>query len=147
MPWPCPCGTSNPDGDRFCGGCGKQLAEVPASAPAPFPRWGKFLLILLGMIICLWISVRVFSGPRTSDNEQQTEGQATVTKAKYDGIQAGMSYDQVREIMGEPGEEISRSDIAGYSAVMYIWKNSNGSNMNATFQNGKLINKAQFGLP
>jgi hypothetical protein len=35
----------------------------------------------------------------------------------------------------------------GYVSVMYIWKNSDGSNMNALFQNGKLLNKAQFGLP
>ena len=30
---------------------------------------------------------------------------------------------------------------------MYSWKNANGSNMNAMFQDGRLISKAQFGLP
>ena len=29
---------------------------------------------------------------------------------------------------------------------MYMWQNSDGSNMNAMFQNDKLVNKAQFGL-
>ena len=71
----------------------------------------------------------------------------TITRAKYESIQEGMSYSQVRGIIGEAGEELSRSDIAGYTTVMYSWKNSNGSNMNAMFQNGKLVNKAQFGLP
>jgi hypothetical protein len=70
-----------------------------------------------------------------------------VTRAKYERIQDGMTYDQVRAIIGQAGEELSRSDIAGYTTVMYSWKNSNGSNMNAMFQNGKLVNKAQFGLP
>lgn len=36
--------------------------------------------------------------------------------------------------------------IAGYTTVMYEWKNDDGSNMNARFQNGGLVNKAQFGL-
>jgi hypothetical protein len=93
------------------------------------------------------LSLRVASGPSTSNNEQQADERANVTKAKYNSVQAGMSYDQVRELMGQPGEEISRSEIGGYVSVMYIWKNSDGSNMNALFQNGKLLNKAQFGLP
>lgn len=70
----------------------------------------------------------------------------TITGVKYESIQDGMSYAQVRAIIGEAGEELSRSDIAGYTTVMYSWKNSNGSNMNAMFQNGRLVNKAQFGL-
>ena len=70
-----------------------------------------------------------------------------VTRVKYEGIQEGMTYDQVRAVIGEAGDELSRSDIAGYTTVMYSWKNSNGSNMNAMFQNGRLITKAQFGLP
>jgi len=69
-----------------------------------------------------------------------------ITKAKYDQISAGMSYDQVREVLGESGEEMSRSEIANISTVMYIWKNPGGSNMNAMFQNDSLVQKAQFGL-
>lgn len=71
----------------------------------------------------------------------------SITRAKYDRIEEGMSYEQVRTVIGEAGEEISRSSLAGYTTVMYAWKNSNGSNMNAMFQNGRLVNKAQFGLP
>ena len=70
-----------------------------------------------------------------------------VTKAKYEGVQEGMTYDQVRAVMGAAGDELSRSYMAGHTTVMYLWKNSNGSNMNAMFQNERLITKAQFGLP
>lgn len=59
----------------------------------------------------------------------------------------GMSYSEVKAIIGVGGEELSRSDIAGFSVVMYSWTNSNGSNMNAMFQNGSLVSKAQFCLP
>lgn len=70
-----------------------------------------------------------------------------VTKAEYDQIREGMTYEQVRSIIGATGEELSRSDLAGFTTIMYSWSNSNGSNMNAMFQNNRLINKAQFGLP
>jgi hypothetical protein len=70
-----------------------------------------------------------------------------VTKAKYDQILEGMSYEQVKAVIGKPGEELSRSDLAGYKTILYQWMNYNGSNMNAMFQNGRLIQKAQFGLP
>jgi len=59
-----------------------------------------------------------------------------------------MSYSQVVSILGSQGTEMSSSDIAGYSTVMYSWDGEGGfgANMNATFQNGELVSKAQFGL-
>src|SRR5262249_24544359 len=35
----------------------------------------------------------------------------TVTASKYDQVRAGMSYEQVRGIVGEPGNELSRSEL------------------------------------
>jgi hypothetical protein len=64
----------------------------------------------------------------------------------YERTAKGMSYESVRSIIGSPGEELSRSDVAGYHTVIYAWKNPDGSNMNAMFQHGELIQKAQFGL-
>jgi hypothetical protein len=69
-----------------------------------------------------------------------------VTQAQYDRIREGMTYEQVLDVIGTDGQELSRSNMAGYSTVMYSWTNPNGSNMNAMFQNDRLINKAQFGL-
>ena len=76
-----------------------------------------------------------------------------VTYYEYKRIQTGMSYKQVVAIIGVEGEEISRSKMDGIpgvmesiETVMYQWLNNNGSNMNAMFQNDKLIQKAQFGL-
>jgi len=69
-----------------------------------------------------------------------------VSFAKYDAIKSGMTYEEAISVLGASGEELSRSEIAGNVSVMYAWKNSDGSNMNALFQNGKLISKAQFGL-
>jgi hypothetical protein len=70
-----------------------------------------------------------------------------VTKAEFDQLREGMSYEDAARVIGASGELLSSSEIAGYKTVMYSWMNSNGSNMNAMFQNGRLVNKAQFGLP
>lgn len=70
-----------------------------------------------------------------------------VGKEQYLALQNGMSYAQAVQILGCEGEELSSSDIAGFSTVMYMWDgNSFGGNMNAMFQNDELVNKAQFGL-
>ncbi|WP_323828991.1 hypothetical protein [Algoriphagus persicinus] len=80
-------------------------------------------------------------------------GTELVTFDEYERIKDGISYRQVVQIIGVEGEELSRNRIDGIPGVMeptvtvmYQWVNSNGGNMNAIFQNDKLIQKAQFGL-
>ena len=76
-----------------------------------------------------------------------------VTKADYNQIRNGMSYREVVGIIGSQGEELSSNRMEGVPGVMdsiettmYMWQNSDGSNMNAMFQNDKLVQKAQAGL-
>ncbi len=70
-----------------------------------------------------------------------------VTLSEYRRIRAGMSYREVVGIIGESGEEMSRTSIPGLpTTVMYGWQNPDGSGMNAMFQGGSLIQKAQFRL-
>ena len=72
--------------------------------------------------------------------------QGTVSLNAYNRVQSGMTYRQACQIIGFWGTELSNVDLAGYRTVMYMWQNPDGSNMNASFQNGKLVTKAQFGL-
>ena len=67
--------------------------------------------------------------------------------AEYLQLETGMSYGVAVRIIGKAGVEISRNDFAGFTTVMHSWGNPNGSNMNAMFQNGGLVQKAQLGLP
>ena len=69
-----------------------------------------------------------------------------VTMANFQRLETGMSYSDAVSILGGSGTEMSRSDLAGYTTVMYSWQGSGIANMNAMFQNGKLVTKAQFGL-
>jgi hypothetical protein len=67
---------------------------------------------------------------------------------EFNRIQTGMSYAEVCKIIGGEGTELSRTDVAGTSMVIYAWDGNSvaGANMNATFQNGRLMSKAQMGL-
>jgi hypothetical protein len=70
----------------------------------------------------------------------------SITLAKFNQLKTGMAYKEVVNILGTDGEIISESDIGGTKTVMYQWQSSGFGNMNAMFQNGKLISKSQFGL-
>lgn len=67
---------------------------------------------------------------------------------QFQAIHEGMSYQKVVEILGCEGSMISSSELAGFKTEMYMWSGSGGfgANMNAMFQNGKMMMKAQFGL-
>jgi hypothetical protein len=113
---------------------------------------GAILLALLGLGGIIYTSHQITSitsgrSGRVSLPQSPFAPPPIVTKADYDQIREGMTYERVCSIIGAPGEELSRSDLFDITTVMYSWTNANGSNMNAMFQNNCLVNKAQFGLP
>jgi hypothetical protein len=67
------------------------------------------------------------------------------TRVEFDRVAQGMTYEQFVSIKGTSSELIISNEIDGIRTMMYSWKNANGSNINAIFQNGKLIQK--IGLP
>ena len=73
----------------------------------------------------------------------------TVTYSEYQDVKNGMTYEEVVEIVGEEGKEMSNIDAQGVgnaqgiSAKGYKWQNSDGSNMIVSFVNGEVATKAQ----
>ncbi|WP_157895490.1 hypothetical protein [Rhizobium sp. LCM 4573] len=70
-----------------------------------------------------------------------------VTLDGFYSLATNDSYQAARRKLGCSGELAAKTDMLGYNTVMVTWRgNSWAGNMNATFQNNKLISKAQFGL-
>jgi Domain of Unknown Function with PDB structure (DUF3862) len=137
----------------FCSACGAALINGAKPTPkGPGPLRKRLGCGCLGLLIILgvfaWISGRNDkSTTLPSTPPGQSASTAGVTRANYAQITTGMTYSQVEALLGKPGEEISRVEMGGVTTVMYQWKSGFfGANMNAMFQNGKLISKAQYGL-
>ena len=151
----CPnCGASS-EGKKFCGECGTTISGQPQAAAVPLPkRKGmsgcfKVFLLIGGILFFILLAASL---ARKSDSESHPVPHTSevssggLTMANYNSISTGMSYREVVSILGEEGTEMSRNEIGGYTTVMYMWKKWSGANMNAMFQNGKLVQEAQFGL-
>jgi hypothetical protein len=79
-----------------------------------------------------------------------TESKVTVTKAEYDKIQKGMSYEEIKAIIGGEGELTSEMGLPGEegytTSYTYNGVGEPGANAAFMFQNGQLYDKLQFGL-
>jgi len=146
---------------KACKECGKEISSKAQSCP----NCGAVLkkktgcLTYIGAIFLFFIILGIFSTAWMGSTKPKSGlvlpsiGEQIVDFEKYKKIENGMSYKKVVSIIGTEGEEMSKNKIDGIpkvmdsiETVMYQWVNSNGSNMNAVFQNDKLIQKAQFGL-
>lgn len=88
--------------------------------------------------------------PDTTEVQEEPANDPRISKAEFDKIENGMTYEEVVKIIGGEGEVMSEVGEKGteYYTVMYTYDGESGlgSNANFMFQNGKLTSKAQFGL-
>jgi hypothetical protein len=85
--------------------------------------------------------------PSNSSKSPNATSLTGVTMANFSKLKTGMTYTQVVKILGKDGEELSSNEIGGVKTVMYKWDGDGfAANMNAMFQNNKLMSKSQFGL-
>ena len=59
-----------------------------------------------------------------------------------------MSHAQVKEIVGGAGKITAKSEVAGITTAVVEFEGSGsvGANANVTFQDGRVVAKAQYGL-
>jgi hypothetical protein len=88
------------------------------------------------------------NGQSVTEHATGSSGGVGVTLANFMSLSNGMSYSQVCGILGSGGELLSEVHAEGYHIQIYCWygRGDLGANMNATFENGRLTGKAQFGL-
>ncbi|WP_251859759.1 DUF3862 domain-containing protein [Clostridium sp. Marseille-Q2269] len=77
--------------------------------------------------------------------EVKKDDNRKVTYDKFSKIKIGSTYEEVKNILGE-GKESKSSEVGKIKEVIYTWYNEDGSNMNITIKNNKVIGKGQAGL-
>jgi len=95
------------------------------------------------------VSVRFRNGKlvyRSQSGLTTGEGSADINQAKFNKINTGMSYAEVKGVIGSDGEMTSESEIFNTKLASYRWKGKKFSNIRASFKNDKLTNKYQSGL-
>jgi hypothetical protein len=117
---------------------------------------GKAVGFAIAIVFVLIVVGAINSTPKTPVNAPSQSADLaaastpmsspTATMAGFNRLSNGMTYAQVVAIVGEPSQELARNEIAGTETVMYSWDAGIGANMNAMFQNGKMMQKAQMGL-
>ena len=75
-----------------------------------------------------------------------TSGDADVTKAKFDEVKTGMSYNEVKDIIGSEGEKTSMSKISETTLASYVWKGDKYASLRTSFKDDKLTSKSQSNL-
>lgn len=137
-----------------CNECGKEISTKASSCPnCGFilkKKTTSYSYLIAIFFVILVIFIFEFWGSHPINQGVFTE---IVTFEEYEKISNEMSYQQVVQLIGVEGEELSRNKIEGIpgvmesvETVMYQWINKNGTGMNAIFQNDKLFQKSQSGL-
>ncbi|NJK34999.1 MAG: hypothetical protein HC919_08650 [Oscillatoriales cyanobacterium SM2_2_1] len=70
-----------------------------------------------------------------------------ITRAQFERIMTGMTLAEVETIFGAKGTLLVQNKAGEGEASVYSWKNPQGSNAIIEFRDGKVIAKAEAGLP
>lgn len=132
-----------------CKDCGAQISKSAKVCPQCGAKrkpsgWRVFFGIIL-----LFVGISIFVGAIGGNSSSVENTEQGITAEKFNRIESGMTYDEVVNIVGSDGELLSQADVGGdeYKTEMYVWYGVvPGSNANVTFQGGKVVAKAQFGL-
>lgn len=93
------------------------------------------------------------AAPKSAESAKPASGQKSTAPAgvvdgvKYSKVDLGMSYDEVKDIMGSTGTQISTSDINGMSLATYQWLTADETGTCAVaFKNGRVSTKMQMNV-
>lgn len=70
-----------------------------------------------------------------------------ITLREFNQLELGMSYKEVVKVLGREGKENSRMELLGTTTTSYEWGEGLGGVVILTFENDRLSNRMQFGLP
>jgi hypothetical protein len=109
------------------------------------------VVVAAGWLICCAVLARAYAAnqyaapkPPTGDPDvvYWEAPPRAVSLRHYQQVQEGMHYENVFQIIGWDGKEVSRLN----STATFRWSNSDGSYMLITFQYWKVASKSHFAL-
>lgn len=118
----------------------------------------SFLIFLVSigfgiLALILTISGSFAIGDKMNDEVQKSvsgvkDESEYITLEEFNKIQNGMSYEEVKSIIGSSGTLSSNVSMNGVTVEIYTWYGNGtaGSNANVTFTNNSVTGKAQAGL-
>lgn len=136
------CQTDIPKKANVCPNCRKKQRN-PLGIP----------LLIIGIFLLVMGLSSFDSSPSdsTSDTNQGNSSNVeldttnNLTPEKFNSIDFDMSYDDVVALIGEDGEPVSEATVGDVTTSIYQWGDG-FENFNVTFQNDKVIGKAQAGI-
>jgi hypothetical protein len=81
-----------------------------------------------------------------ASDSSASDSSTKIDADKFAKIESGMTYDQVKEIIGSDGTEQSTSAVGNTTTTIYEWDSDSFGVATVTFQNDKVVNKAQAGV-
>ena len=78
--------------------------------------------------------------------EDSDAGSSNLTMAKYSEIKNGMSYKQVKEIIGSEGTETTSSGEGKYKVMSFQWKDEGFAFLSIVLVGDKVTSKTQANL-
>lgn len=75
-----------------------------------------------------------------------SKDEGVITLEEYEKIEIGMSYDEVKDIIGGECEAGAKQELGSISQAVYVCSGANGSAATLTFQNDALALKSQVNL-
>lgn len=106
----------------------------------------SIVIILAVLVLCANNEFSKLGQEVSRDTEEYQNDK--ITMSEFNQIETGMSYADVKSIIGSPGEVTAESGSDEYHIVIRTWYGNGvtGSNANVTFTNNKVTAKAQVGL-
>lgn len=110
---------------------------------------GLYIFLFLLLIGFIMIGIFGSSTDKVYENSANKNDEL-ISLEEFYKIENGMTYEQVKEIIGSDGtltSDVSMGDEK-YHTQIYMWYGNKitGGNANVTFQSGKVVGKAQVGL-
>jgi hypothetical protein len=110
-------------------------------------RIGCLLMGVAAMLLVAVLIAKMPEHPAAPTTQPVRPQPAEVSYASFENLYNGMSYAEVCRVAGRQGTLSSQVSLNGAPETkLYTWTYPTGANFSVTFQDDKLVSKAQVGL-